>query len=92
MEDFSDIICKDSGTEFILLATLVSMTLGHNLTPYEQNLFGNFLQAIGQNLSTMSIIKAKCITDLKDISKIEKEVEINDNITNDTIIHNLAND
>ena len=86
MENLNDIICKDAGTEFILLATLVAMSLGHNLTPYEQNLFGNFLQAVGQNLATMSIIKAKCITDLKNIADNEKEIEINTNITSDIII------
>ena len=86
MENLSELICKDAGTEFILLATLVAMSLGHNLTPYEQNLFGNFLQAVGQNLATMSIIKAKCITDFKNITDTEKENEININITNDIII------
>ena len=86
MDNLSDIIGKDAGAEFILLATLVAMSLGHNLTPYEQNLFGNFLQAVGQNLATMSIIKSKCITDFKNITDIEKENEINSNITNDVII------
>lgn len=84
MNDLSDIICQDTGSEIILLATLLAFSLGHNLTPYEQNLFGNFLQALGQNLATMSIVKAKCITDFKNISEIDKEIEVNTNITNDT--------
>lgn len=85
MEDLSDIFCKDAGTELVLLGALVAMSIGHNLDAYEQNLFGNFLQAVGENLCIMSIRKAKCKTDLKDLTYDQKENETNTNITNDVV-------
>lgn len=65
-DELANIICQDSGSEIVLLEALVSITLAHNLTSYEQNLYGNFLQAVGQNLCIMSIKKAKCISELKE--------------------------
>ena len=85
MENISDIICQDAGSELVLLAALVAMSMGHNLDAYEQNLFGNFLQAVGENLCIMSIRKAKCKTDLKNLTNVEKENETNTNITNDVV-------
>lgn len=64
MDDISDIICKDAGSELVLLGALVALSIGHNLSSYEQNLFGTFLQVIGENLSIMSIRKEKCKNDL----------------------------
>ena len=85
MEDLSDIFCKDAGTELVLLGALVAMSISHNLDAYEQNLFGNFLQAVGENLCIMSIRKAKCKTDFKNLTYDEKENETNTNITNDVV-------
>jgi len=85
MDNIDEIICKDSGSELVLLAALVAMSIGHNLTPYEQNLFGSFIEVVGENLCLMSIRKAKCMTNLKNISLIEKEIDINNNITNDVV-------
>ena len=85
MGDLSDIFCKDAGTELVLLGALVAMSIGHNLDAYEQNLFGNFLQAVGENLCIMSIRKAKCKTDFKNLTYDEKENETNTNITNDVV-------
>lgn len=65
MDDLEAILCQDSGSEFIILSTMISLSIAHNLTPYEQNLFGNFLIAIGQNLSLISIRKDKCISEIK---------------------------
>lgn len=77
-----DILCQDSGSEYVILAALVSMSIGHNLTAYEQNLVGNFLQVVGQNLCVLSIKKSSCVTNLKDLTNSEKENSINNNITN----------
>lgn len=85
MEDISEIICKDSGSELVLLSALVAMSIGHNLSAYEQNLFGNFLQAIGENLCIMSIRKARCKTEIKKLTDEEKENDINLKITNDVL-------
>lgn len=65
MDDISDFICQDAGSELVLLGALVALSIGHNLSSYEQNLFGTFLQVIGENLSVMSIRKEKCKTDLE---------------------------
>ena len=85
MDNIDEIICKDSGSELVLLAALVAMSIGHNLTPYEQNLFGSFIEVVGENLCLMSIRKAKCMTNLKNLTIEEKENEINTNITNDVV-------
>ena len=85
MDNIDEIICKDSGSELVLLAALVAMSIGHNLTPYEQNLFGSFIEVVGENLCLMSIRKAKCMTNFKNITIEEKENEINTNITNDVV-------
>lgn len=42
--------CYDSATELVILQMIISLSLAKNLNSYEQNLFGNFLQAIGENL------------------------------------------
>lgn len=85
MEDINDIICKDAGSELVLLAALVSLSIGHNLSSFEQNLFGNFLQVIGENLCVMSIRKARCKTELKKLTDEEMDTEIDLNITNDIL-------
>lgn len=69
MDDIEVLLCQDSGMELVILEAIVSLSLGHNLTSYEQNLFGNFLQAIGQNLCLLSIRKGKCINDKKKCSE-----------------------
>ncbi len=79
MDDTDSYICKDSGSELIILGALISLSIGHNLTAYEQNLFGNLLQVIGQNLSLLSIKKGNCINNY--INCIEKNS--NNNYTTD---------
>lgn len=81
MENIEDIICQDAGSEIVLLSSLVAMTLGHNLSAYEQNLFGNLLQSIGQNLCILSIKKAKCKSEIN--TQLNDENEINTDITNE---------
>lgn len=84
MDSIEEVLCQDAGSEIVLLSSLVAMTLGHNLSAYEQNLFGNLLQSIGQNLCILSIRKAKCKSELN--TELESsETEINENITNDEI-------
>ena len=85
MEDLSDIICRDAGSEFVLLAALVALSIGHNLSPYEQNLFGGFLEVVGENLTLMSIRKAKCKINLTNSTNEDKENQINYDIVNDII-------
>lgn len=85
MDDIDNILCQDAGCELVLLSALVAMSIGHNLNSYEQNLFGNFLQAIGENLCIMSIRKAKCKSDIQNLTENEKEFIINTNITNEDL-------
>lgn len=65
MDNLDALLCQDSGTEFLILSTMISLSLSHNLTSYEQNLFGNFLMSVGQNLILISIRKDKCISEIK---------------------------
>ena len=74
-------ICKNAGSEYVVLVTIISLTLGQGLSAYEQNLLGNFLQAVGQNLCIMSISKAKCKNDLE---KVNYDT-INSNIANTSL-------
>lgn len=83
-EELADIICQDAGSELVLLAALVSLSIGHNLSAYEQNLFGNFLQVIGENLCMMSIRKSKCKTEL--------ERSTNTKYNDSTIHYHISND
>ena len=85
MDNIDNIICKDVGSEFVLLAALGAISIGHNLSPYEQNLFGSFIEVVGENLCLMSIRKAKCKINLKNLTNTEKEYEINYDIINDII-------
>lgn len=52
-----------SGFDFILYATLISFAIARDISPEEQDLFGNFLQIIGQNLTSM----AAYTNDIQDI-------------------------
>lgn len=82
MDDIISHLCKDSGSELVILGTLISLSIGHNLTPYEQDLFGNLLQIIGQNLSLLSIKKENCINNYTNC--IEKNSNSNDTTNTDT--------
>ena len=50
-------ICSPSN-KFILSATFVAMWLANNLDESMQNLVGNFLQTVGQNLSSISSLNS----------------------------------
>ena len=59
-------ICSLAGKDVVLLAILISIALAKNLTTAEQGNLGNFLMTIGQNLSTISGIKATCILNFEE--------------------------
>ena len=71
LEEMIDLICKDKGVELVLLEAMLSITIAHNMSAYEQNLLGNFFQAIGQNLCVLSIKKSKCQSNLKNTNDYE---------------------
>lgn len=57
MNNYINSICSPSN-KFILSATFVAMWLANNLDESMQNLVGNFLQTVGQNLSSISAINS----------------------------------
>lgn len=44
----------NNGINFIILATVISIIIAKMLDDDEQNVLGNFLQAIGANISTIA--------------------------------------
>lgn len=44
----------NNGINFIILATVISIVIVKILDINQQNVFGNFLQAIGSNISTIA--------------------------------------
>ena len=44
----------NNGINFIILATVISIVIAKMLDDAQQNVFGNFLQAIGSNISTIA--------------------------------------
>lgn len=52
--------CDNIGNSLILLGALIAITLAKDLTISEQDLLGNFLQVIAQNLLSMAAAKNDC--------------------------------
>lgn len=53
--------CVSSSVNFLLLSTLISIVLAADLNQNEQIILGNFLQMVGQNLTSMTTIYDLCI-------------------------------
>lgn len=53
--------CVSSSVNFLLLSTLISIVLAADLSQNEQIILGNFLQMVGQNLTSMTTIYDLCI-------------------------------
>lgn len=70
-------ICSPSN-KFILSATFVAMWLANNLDGSMQNLVGNFLQTVGQNLSSISSINSDENPFCNNESSKNKDETIND--------------
>lgn len=56
--DFLDSL---SGCELVLLSSTIAISLSQGLTPDEMNTLGNFLSAIGSDLSTIASAEAEDI-------------------------------
>ena len=54
--------CDNIGYNLVLLGALVAITLAKDLSLSEQDLLGNFLQVIAQNLLSMSSAVSDCET------------------------------
>lgn len=52
--------CACAGTDLILLAALVSIILAQDLDSLQQNILGNFIQAVGQNLTILAASRTHC--------------------------------
>lgn len=66
--------CENIGNNIVLLGALIAITLAKDLTISEQDLLGNFLQVVAQNLLSMAATKNDCetITLLDKNSTLEK--------------------
>ncbi len=54
--------CENIGNNLVLFGALVAITLAKDLTLSEQDLLGNLLQVIAQNLLSMSAAVSDCET------------------------------
>lgn len=54
--------CDTIGNNIVLLGALIAITLANDLTISEQDLLGNFLQVVAQNLLSMAAAKNDCET------------------------------
>ena len=53
-------VCENVGNNVVLFGALVAITLAKDLTLTEQDLLGNLLQVIAQNLLSMSGVASDC--------------------------------
>ena len=53
-------VCDCTGNSIVLLSSAISIILAKDLNSDEQNLLGNFLQAVGQNLEIISSQTSYC--------------------------------
>ena len=53
-------ICENVGNNVVLFGALVAITLAKDLTLTEQDILGNLLQVIAQNLLSMSGVASDC--------------------------------
>lgn len=65
LDDLAKIVCKNTGIELVVLQSIITISIARNLSSYEQNLFGNFLMSIGQNLSLIAVKKSQCESNVK---------------------------
>lgn len=54
--------CENIGNNIVLLGALIAITLAKDLTVPEQDLLGNFLQVVAQNLLSMAAAESDCNT------------------------------
>ncbi len=52
--------CKNAGNNLVLSAAFVSVALGKGLSNSELDMLGNYLQTIGQNLTSMAAAISDC--------------------------------
>lgn len=57
--------CACAGTDLVLLAAMVSIILAQDLDSLQQNILGNFIQTVGQNLTVMAAARIHCNTIVK---------------------------
>lgn len=53
IRDFVEYIINLTPNEVAIIASAIGIIIGQPLTPMQQNLFGGFLQLVGQELLTM---------------------------------------
>ncbi len=73
--------CDNIGNNVVLFGALVAITLAKDLTLTEQDILGNLLQVIAQNLLSMLAIAGDC----------QELYESQNNNTNDHIANNSNN-
>lgn len=54
--------CENIENNIVLLGALIAITLSKDLTVPEQDLLGNFLQVVAQNLLSMAAAESDCNT------------------------------
>ncbi len=53
-------MCEDFSNNLFISAFLISLIMAKDLNIQEQNLFGNYLQIIGQNLTSLATFEDFC--------------------------------
>ena len=79
-------ICENIGNNIVLLGALIAITLASDLTVLEQDLLGNFLQVIAQNLLSMAAATNDCNNIYSSINSTNNNNDSNDNILNTDIL------
>lgn len=80
-QKFADLISQLTPFEFTLIGTIVAYILTIDLTPTQQNAFGNWLELVGQVMLTYNAQATVNITNdeynslLNDIENLKREVE-----------------